>query len=102
MDTMKAYAKCQVAKANNNPLKELDWESLMAFVEESEDLIESIYAGLEEDWEWTGDEVYYHECGWIDDNMAYTESIWATPIAFIHYLPEVDDDKLIDIYSKTL
>lgn len=28
--------------------------------------------------------------GWIEPNMAYTESIWATPVALILWKPEYD------------
>lgn len=99
MNTMAVFAMGQAAKAAGKPLQKLDWDGLKKFVEENKDKISSIYAGLVEDWEDTGDEVYCDEFGWIDNTMAYTESIWATPIAYIHYKPGYDG---IDEFTDTI
>lgn len=85
MNTWAVFAMGSAAKAAGKPLQKLDWDGLKKFVDENKEKISSVYAGLVEDWEWTGDEVYCEEFGWLDNTGAYTESIWATPIAYIHY-----------------
>lgn len=91
MDTLEAYKKGQEARMAGKPLRNLDWKGLVDFVEQHKDVINSVFAGLVEDWDWTGDEVYHEDFGWIEDNYAYTESIWATPIAYIHYKDGCDE-----------
>ena len=75
---------------SHKPLKKLDWDKLRNFVEEHKGEISDIFAGIKEDWDWTGDHVYSDRDGWIEPNMAYTESIWATPVARIWWKPEYD------------
>lgn len=90
VDTMVGFTMGQAARAAGNPLKKLDWDKLRNFVEEHKGEISDIFAGIKEDWHWTGDHVYSDKDGWIEPNMAYTESIWATPVALILWKPEYD------------
>lgn len=89
VDTMVGFALGQAARAAGNPLKNLDWDKLHDFVEQHKGEISDIYAGIEEDWDWTADHVYSDKDGWIP-NAAYTESIWATPVAYIWWKPGYD------------
>lgn len=68
----------------------MDWDKLRDFVEEQKGEIADIFAGIEEDWDWTEDHVYSDEDGWIEPNMAYTESVWATSVARIWWKPGYD------------
>lgn len=81
--TLDGFAIAQAARASGAKEKKLDMEKLKKYVDEHQD-IEDVYAGLVEDWEWTGDKIYDKESGWIDKSMAYTSSLWATPIAYIY------------------
>jgi hypothetical protein len=84
VNTLEGYRRCQIAKAEGKPLKDLDWGKLTRYVEQHKSEIVCVGACLLEDYEWTYDEVYTREEGWIEDNWAYTTSLWATPIAYIH------------------
>ena len=103
MDTMEAYNRCLDAVSKGNKLKCLNLEKLHEYVEKQEKEIQRITAGIDEDWEYTGDTIYKDD-EWIDDNMSWTRSLWGTPIAYIdyaddsyeefteYYYEEVDDD----------
>lgn len=90
VDTINGFLMGQAARAAGKPLKILDWDKLRNFVEEHKGEIADIFAGIKEDWHWTGDHVYSDNDGWIEPNMAYTESVWATPVALILWKPEYD------------
>ena len=85
MNTLEAAAIGQAAREAGNDIKVLDWDKLREFVKGHEGEISVIRAGLVEDWGWTGDIVYTDKDGWLNPTMAYTESIWATPIAYISW-----------------
>lgn len=82
--TLEGFAMAQAARASGAEVNKLDMEKLKKYVEEHKGEINEVFAGLVEDWEWTGDKIYDRESGWIDDSMAYTSSLWATPIAYIY------------------
>ena len=90
VDTIAGFLMGQTARAAGKPLKNLDWGKLRNFVEEHKGEIADIFAGIKEDWGWTGDHIYSDKDGWIEPNMAYTESIWVTPVALILWKPEYD------------
>ena len=73
----------------------LDVMKLVNYILEHKDKIYCVYAGIEEDWENTSDEIYFHEMGFLSGNLACTSSRFYHPIAYIHYFDDVDEENLI-------
>lgn len=63
----------------------LNLDALLKYIHLHKDEIYCVYVGIEGRWPETSDEVYFHECGWIDDHNACFESESGSPAAFIHY-----------------
>ena len=66
-------------------MAKLDLNRLAEYVDQRKDDIYCIYAGILGDWEYTSDEIYFHEFGWLDNHDACMESESGIPAAFIHY-----------------
>ena len=80
-------------------IKTLNLDSLKRYIERYRNLIYCVYAGIEEDWEDTSDEVYHKDFGWIYDHSACIQSLTGTPIAYIHYKYNVDDETLLHLFD---
>lgn len=76
MDTMTAFAMGQANRGK--PLKVFDWNKAAALIRERKPTIAS--AGLAEDWNWTGGDIYRDgEPVPKEDTYTYLASTWATP-----------------------
>ena len=73
-----------------NPLKVFDWVTAAKIIKERKPEVAS--AGLSQDWEWTGGDIFRDGKPIpADDTHTYLASIWATP--------ELDvDGEIIDCY----
>lgn len=71
----------------SNNYKEVDWKRVKDFIEENKDSLESVYAGLAEDWGYTSGEVWNSNDGYIpqEDTYVYACSKWATPSIEVYY-----------------
>lgn len=76
----------------------LDIEALSEYVKLHKSDIYCIYAGLEI-WDDTSDEIYFHEQGWLEHDARFCSNLY-TPLAFIHYKPNVDETNLISEFKK--
>jgi hypothetical protein len=89
MDTMMAYERAKASKGNES--KVFDWIKAANLIKEKNP--DSVGAGLSQDWEWTGGNIWndgkpVHP----DDTYTYLASIWA--------IPEIDiDGEIIDCYK---
>ena len=77
----------------------LDIEALSEYVKLHEPDVYCIYAGLEEKWDDTFDEIYFHEQGWLEHDATICSNLY-TPLAFIHYKPNVDETNLISEFKE--
>lgn len=87
MNTIAAFA---MGKANRgNEMKVFDWDKAAKLIKEHKPDYAS--AGLDEDWEWTGGEIYSNSKP-VTDEYTYLASTWATPAICI-------DGDFIDCYK---
>lgn len=65
----------------NGGSRQIDWDLLKEFIEQHKTELESVVAGLSEDWGYTSGEVWNSKEGYInqDDTYVYASSPWATP-----------------------
>ena len=82
----------------------LDLSFLAMYVKRHRKQIYCIYAGIEENWEDTSDEIYFYGMGWISNNNAHIicSSDEGYPIAYIHYFDDVNEDNLISEYKRVV
>lgn len=77
MDSISAFARGSAARAAGNEQKVFDWEKAAQLIKKHKP--EKAIAGLESDFEWTGDTIY--EDGKIKkDSSPYLSSNWANPL----------------------
>lgn len=78
MDSMKAFAMGEAARAAGNPTKVFDWDKAAQIIGDKNPEIAS--AGLSGDWKWTGGPIFKDGAP-VDQDDTYTflSSIWATP-----------------------
>lgn len=79
MDTMMAYTMNQIARREGSPMRQLDWEKAKEICEQNKG--KEVYAGLQDDMEWTGGCIFDGEKQVRD--YVYVASCWATPILAI-------------------
>ena len=76
MDTLSAYTQAMMAKGQ--PQRTFDWDKAARLIAERKPKVAE--AGLSEDWEWTGGEIYRDGAPVkADDTYVYLSSNWATP-----------------------
>ena len=78
MDTMKALAMKQL-NLGNEPMV-FDWDKAARLIKERKP--KYVYAGLRDDWEWTGGMIYDKDQDGspvVTNSYTYLESIWAVP-----------------------
>jgi L-rhamnose mutarotase len=66
-------------RVSQTGFREVDWNKAKEYIEENKGNIVSVSAGLAEDWEYTHDEVWNEEEGYIKECDVYACSNWATP-----------------------
>jgi hypothetical protein len=78
MKTMAAFIKGEAAKAAGNPVKVFDWNKAAEIIKNEKP--SAVAAGLSEDWEWTGGDIYKDGRPVPkDETYTYLASVWATP-----------------------
>ena len=76
MNTLDAFVRSAAARGNEH--KVFDWNRAAYLIRESG--VSDAYAGLSEDWEWTGDCIFRDgEPVPEDEAMTFLSSNWATP-----------------------
>jgi hypothetical protein len=67
--------------------RQIDWDKLRQFIEENKAALQSVSAGLAEDWGHTSGEVWNSDTGYIklEDTYVYGSSFWATPAVELTY-----------------
>ena len=76
MDTLSAFAMGE-ANRGKEP-KVFDWDKAAKIIKERKPSVAG--AGLSDDWEWTGDDIYRNgKPVPTDDSNTYLASVWATP-----------------------
>ncbi len=74
MDTLSAFAKGEANRGK--PLMVFDWNKAAKLIKEKKPTIVS--AGVRDDWEWTGGEIY-KDGKIVKDGGTYLSSTWAVP-----------------------
>lgn len=71
----------------NKGFRQVDWAKAKKFIEDNKDRIESVEAGLTEDWGYTSGEVWNSKEGFVprENTYVYACSKWATPGLEIEY-----------------
>ena len=87
MNTITAFMMGEAHRGNE--LKVFDWDKAARLIKERKPDYAS--AGLDEDWEWTGGEIYSNNKP-VTDDYTYLASTWATPAICI-------DGDFIDCYK---
>lgn len=67
-------------------MRQVDWIEAKKFIEENKDKIESVKAGLAEDWGYTADTIWTQEKGYLPQGNVYGASSWATPSINVVYV----------------
>lgn len=80
-------------------IKILNIANLKRYIERYQNIIYCVYAGIEEDWENTSDEVYHKDFGWLHDHSACVQSLTGTPVAYIHYKHNINDETLLHLFD---
>lgn len=78
MDTIKAFAMGEANRGKE--MKIFDWEKAANLIVEKN--ASTAAAGLREDWEWTGGDIYCDR-EIVEDSYTFLGSTWATPIIII-------------------
>ena len=78
MDSMQAFARGEAARSAGNKMMVFDWLKAATLIKERQPKVAS--AGLKDDWEWTGGEIYKDSKPVSkDDTYTYLASTWAVP-----------------------
>ena len=109
MDTFSAFINASVARANGNPMRQIDWEKardlINEFKEKNPGVGFCVDAGLSGDMDNTGGIVYLYDE--VDDKdtwytnsntYVYGASVWATPILI--FTVYHDDDSFDETTSE--
>ena len=78
MDTMKAFAMGEMNRGKE--LMVFDWDKAAKLIRERKP--KYVYAGLRDDWEWTGGLIYdkdQDDSPVVTDSYTYLASTWAVP-----------------------
>lgn len=74
MDTWSAFAKGLAARHKESMV--FDWDKAAELIRERKPKV--VWAGLQDDWEWTGG-IIYENGNIIKDSHSYLASTWAVP-----------------------
>ncbi len=77
----------------------INMDKLNEYVEDHKSEIYSIYAGIEEAWYDTSDEIYFYEQGWLEHDASLSCVSDRTPVAIIHYKADIDETDLISEFK---
>lgn len=79
MDTLQAMIAINQATPDGNE-KVFDWDKAAKIIKEEQPKL--VYAGLAEDWEWTGGLIYKNGKP-VKNEYTYLASRWATPVLIL-------------------
>ena len=90
-------SRADQARKNGSKGKKFDWEKALDFILKNKDKIDSVEAGLLDDWCYTGGVIFENGKA-TNDDYKYLGSLWATPAMKVYY--KDGDFEEIDCYVE--